>query len=189
MTRTHPPIAFVVGCVLSACAIAPRITFVPKISDLAPAKPATCEIAVFRDGRPDRPFTELGVINFHREWHRALGGKQTVAAALPQIKMRACRAGADAVMLRVTEERRLEWAMLHVAATVIRFEAVPPQYVLQGTCDAMTSLVRVHRCVQRVRNGIKRMRRTRATAGGDCSLAAGRSCEAVFARKSRRGTA
>jgi hypothetical protein len=117
-------LVIVVSVLVPACASAPRISFVPRAGDApAVAKAAGCEIEVFRDGKPDRPYTELGVINFHQEWHRTLGSGQTVDAALPHIKARACQVGADAVMLRVTEERRLEWAMLHVAATAVRFDA------------------------------------------------------------------
>jgi hypothetical protein len=41
---------------------------------------------------------------------------------LPAIKARACKLGADGLMdIRVTEVRRLEFAMFNVRATVIRF--------------------------------------------------------------------
>jgi hypothetical protein len=77
---------------------------------------------VHHEKGPERPFTALGVINFHREWHRGLSTAPTVDSALPQIKERACEVGADAVVIHVTEERRLEFGMLHVAATAVRFD-------------------------------------------------------------------
>ena len=41
---------------------------------------------------------------------------------MPKIKARACKAGADALIdVRVTEVRRLEFAMFNVRAVAVRF--------------------------------------------------------------------
>jgi len=111
---------------LFACACATsgaKINFVPSSAGATlTARPSPCAVEVHSEKSPDRPFTALGVINFHHEWHRGLSNAPTVDAALPQIKARACEVGADAVVLHVTEERRLEFGMLHVAATALRFD-------------------------------------------------------------------
>jgi hypothetical protein len=108
---------------LTACAAAtPKITFVPNGPAPSSPRPAACEIAVFRDAKPERRYTELGVINYHDERHRLDDRGLSVDTALAEIKARACQAGADAVIIRVTESRRLEFAMFHVAATALRFE-------------------------------------------------------------------
>lgn len=100
-----------------------KIGFSPKGSGKYPAKSADCEIQVFQDLKPDRPFAELGVINYHDEKHRTKAGNLKLEVALPLIKARACQAGADAIMnVHVTQVKHLEWAMFHVSATAIRFE-------------------------------------------------------------------
>jgi hypothetical protein len=99
-----------------------KITFTPKQESSHQAKPESCEIQVFKDSKPDQAFTELGVINYHDERHRLKAGLLKLEVAMPKIKARACRLGADALIdIRVTEVRRLETAMFNVRATLVRF--------------------------------------------------------------------
>ena len=106
-----------------ACGGQARINFAPRAGATHQPKDTDCEIRVFTDGRPDTPFVELGTINYHHERHRASAENLRLEVALPEMKRRACAAGADALVdVRVTDEKRLEWAMFHVAATAIRFE-------------------------------------------------------------------
>lgn len=101
-----------------------RITFTPKQEHAQPAKPESCEMQVFTEGKPDRPYIDLGMVNYHDERHRTRDGSLTLDVALPKMKARACRAGADALIdIRVTEVRRLEFAMFNVRAVVVRFAA------------------------------------------------------------------
>jgi hypothetical protein len=101
-----------------------KITFIPKQERPQPAKPESCEMQVFVEGKPDRPFIDLGVVNYHDERHRAKDGALKLEVAMPKIKARACRAGADALIdIKVTEVRRLEFAMFNVRAAAIRFTA------------------------------------------------------------------
>ena len=89
-----------------------------------PAKPASCEIQVFNDSKPDQEYVELAVINYHNEKHRLNSGSLKLEVALPKIKALACKMGGDALIdIRVTEVRRLEFAMFNVRATVVRFAA------------------------------------------------------------------
>lgn len=123
----RPAFAFLVCCATvmaaGAAAAKEKITFIPKQGHHPqPAKPESCEISVFAEGKPDRPFIDLGVVNYHDERHRAKDGSLTLEVAMPKIKARACRAGADALIeIRVTEVRRLEFAMFNVRAVAIRF--------------------------------------------------------------------
>ena len=125
----NTPARLFVVCCATAIAVGPaaakeKITFTPKQGHVQPAKPESCEMQVFTEGKPDRPYIDLGVVNYHDERHRTKDGSLTLDVALPKITARACRAGADALIdLRVTEVRRLEFAMFNVRATAIRFAA------------------------------------------------------------------
>ena len=99
-----------------------KITFTPKEPGQHQAKPQSCEIQVFQDSKPDQAYVDLGIINYHDERHRSKAGSLKLEVVMPKIKARACKAGADAIIgIRVTEVRRLEFAMFNVRATVVRF--------------------------------------------------------------------
>ena len=99
-----------------------KITFTPKEAGHHRAKPESCEIQVFQDSKPDQAYVDLGIINYHDERHRAKDGALKLEVAMPKIKALACKVGGDALIdIRVTEVRRLEFAMFNVRATVVRF--------------------------------------------------------------------
>lgn len=99
-----------------------KITFAPNESGQHQAKPESCEIQVFQDVKPDQPYVDLGTINYHDERHRSNAGSLKLDVVMPKIKARACKAGADALVdIRVTEVKRLEFAMFNVRATAVRF--------------------------------------------------------------------
>ncbi len=99
-----------------------KITFTPKESGQYEAKPASCEIQVFSDSKPDQAYVDLGIINYHDERHRSNAGSLKLEVVMPKIKALACKVGGDALIdIRVTEVRRLEFAMFNVRATVVRF--------------------------------------------------------------------
>jgi hypothetical protein len=101
-----------------------KITFTPNAPGRHQAKRDPCEIQIFQDSKPDRPYVDLGIINYHDERHRSKAKALTLEVALPQIKASACRVGADALMnIRVIENRHLEFAMFNVSATVVRLGA------------------------------------------------------------------
>ena len=82
--------------------------------------PVRCESSL--RGSRTVPFVDLGFVNYHDERHRAKDGSLKLELAMPKIKARACRAGADALIdIRVTEVRRLEFTMFNVRAVAIRF--------------------------------------------------------------------
>lgn len=100
-----------------------KITFTPKEAGGQPAKPEPCDIQVFQDSKPDQEYVELGIINYHDERHRSKAGSLKLDVVLPKIKASACKVGADALIdIRVTEVRRLEFAMFNVRALVVRFK-------------------------------------------------------------------
>ena len=100
-----------------------KITFTPKGSRPHQAKPESCEIQVFQDSKPDQTYVDLGIINYHDERHRSNAGSLKLEAVMPKIKANACKIGADALIdIRVTEVRRLEFAMFNVRATAVQFE-------------------------------------------------------------------
>lgn len=100
-----------------------KITFTPRDSGQRTSKPESCDIQIFQESKPDQPYIELGVVNYHDERHRTKAGSLKLEAAMPKIKAIACKAGADGLIdIRVTEVRRLEFAMFNVRATPVRFE-------------------------------------------------------------------
>ena len=99
-----------------------KLTFTPKETAQYQRKPESCEIRVFQDSKPDQAYVDLGIINYHDERHRSNAGSLKLEVVMPTIKARACKAGADALIdIRVTEVRRLEFAMFNVRATAVRF--------------------------------------------------------------------
>lgn len=72
--------------------------------------------------KPQAPYGEVAIISYHDERHRSKDGSLKLFVVLPILKTRACRLGADALVdIRVTEVRRLEFVMLNVRVTAVRF--------------------------------------------------------------------
>jgi hypothetical protein len=100
-----------------------KITFLAKDSTKYSARPADCEVEMFAEAKPEQPYVEIGVVNYHEERHRTRDGALKIELALPKIKASACKNGVDALMdVRVTEVRRLEFVMYNIRATAVRFE-------------------------------------------------------------------
>src|SRR4051794_38889150 len=97
-----------------------QITITRKDSGQYPPRSDNCAIATFQESeaRPDHSYAEIAIINYHDERHRSKDGSLKLSVVLPVLKTRACRLGADALIdIRVTEVRRLEFAMFNVRAT------------------------------------------------------------------------
>jgi hypothetical protein len=98
-----------------------KITFAQRGSGALESKAESCEIRVFQDPDTPPPFVDLGLINYHEERHRTRAGSLTLDAVLPKLKAAACAVGADALVnVRVTDVRRLEFAMFNIRATAVR---------------------------------------------------------------------
>ena len=128
MARHAVQLSFLTLCSMMVCSslilAKEKITFTPKDKDRHESKAASCEIQIFQDAKPVRAFTEIGVLNYHDEAHRAKDGALKLDVALPKMKASACKAGADALIdIRVTEVRRLEFAMFNVRAVAVRFDS------------------------------------------------------------------
>ena len=127
MTKTRVNLVFLCICLVLLSPVRgyakEKITVIPRKGvNQYEAKPASCEIQVFNDSKPDQEYVELAVINYHNEKHRLNSGSLKLEVAIPKIKAAACKIGGDALIdIRVTEVRRLEFAMFNVRATVIRF--------------------------------------------------------------------
>ena len=101
-----------------------KITFAQRGSAATAGKPESCDVRIYVDAEPPPPHVELGVINYHEERHRTRAGALTLEAVLPKLKASACKVGADALVnVRVTDVKRLEFAMFNVRATAVRFGA------------------------------------------------------------------
>ena len=99
-----------------------KITFTPTEAGRHVAKPESCDIQVFKDSKPEQTYVDVGIINYHDERHRAKDGTLKLEVVMPKIKASACKVGGDALIdIRVTEVRRLEFAMFNVRATIVRF--------------------------------------------------------------------
>ena len=126
MAKKTAQVIFV--CICSAlllshpCYAKEKITYTAKQgSAQREPKPESCEIQVLKDSKPEE-YVELGIINYHEERHRANSGPLKLDVAMPKIKAFACKVGGDALIdIRVTEVRRLEFAMFNVRATVVKF--------------------------------------------------------------------
>jgi hypothetical protein len=106
-----------------------QITVTRKDSRQHPAKPDTCEIDVFQETgtKPQRPYDEVAIVNYHDERHRSKDGSLKLYVVLPILKTRACRLGADALVdIRVTEVRRLEFVMFNVRTTAVHYNTDAP---------------------------------------------------------------
>ena len=100
-----------------------KITFLAKDATRYAARKADCAIEVFSDTKPAQPYTDIGIINYHDERHRMKDGALKVERVIPKLKPLACKSGGDAIIdVKVTEVRRLEFAMFNVQATLVRFE-------------------------------------------------------------------
>ncbi len=94
--KTHPrPFVPVVGLLLgftlaSGCASARFV----GTGSAYPSKPENCEIEVFSSKNPSRDYEELGII----EGEGSLSF-DTLEKVLPKMKVEACKAGGDALIL------------------------------------------------------------------------------------------
>ena len=89
-----------------------------------PAKSDDCEIEIFTSKLPDRAYEELGIIEGEGSF-----GKDSFEDVLPKMKIEACRAGGDAIIL--LSSQKLAYGeddflndddKLSVTATVIKWK-------------------------------------------------------------------
>lgn len=102
---------------LSGCA---QAWFTPTSGALYPPRADDCAIEVFTTGAPDREYEELGILEGESGW---LGGTK-MSDLLPEMKIEACRAGGDALVVHMSQRYTSgedDDEMLYSSATVIRW--------------------------------------------------------------------
>ena len=113
--RTRLGLLAVAGMLLMpGCASAKFIQTGPYVD----ARPDNCQIEVFSSRVPERAYEELGII----EGEGSLGA-DSLEEVLPKMKVEACRAGGDAIILgdRVRFIDEVDDSALGVTATVVRW--------------------------------------------------------------------
>ena len=88
-----------------------------KTGTSAAAKPDDCQIEIFTTKLPDREYEELGIIE-----GEGFLGADSLEMVIPKMKIEACRAGGDAIILMSSQKFfDGEDENLNVTATVIRW--------------------------------------------------------------------
>ena len=110
-------IAMVLIIIILSCASAKFIA----TGSSYPARDDNCSIEVFSSKIPDRAYEELGVIEGEGSF-----GYDTLEKVLPKMKIEACRAGGDAIILMSSQKSVDIYddssdEQLNVMATVIRW--------------------------------------------------------------------
>ena len=92
-----------------------------QTGSLYPAHPDDCDIEVFSSKQPDREYEELGILEGEGSM-----GFDSLEKVLPKMKIEACRAGGDAIILMSSQKSADIFSdgsddQLNVMATVIRW--------------------------------------------------------------------
>lgn len=116
MKRTASLIFLAFG--LSACA-ATTGNYRP-ISEHYPPRPADCDVQIFKNQLPGRPYAAIAQLNVHLE--KTFFVPSDFSSASGELKRQACLSGADAV-IDVAEKKSsyLETRIYNLSATGIRF--------------------------------------------------------------------
>ena len=103
---------------LGGCASAKYIQTGPS----AAARADDCNIEVFASKAPDREYEELGILEGEGSW-----GADSLEDVLPKMKVEACRAGGDAIIMGSARKfvDSVDDTTLDVTATVIRWTGQP----------------------------------------------------------------
>ena len=109
------------ACVLLAsCATTSKQGRWAYLDEPCPARPTDAPVDVFRDGHPERPFTEVSRLDVHLEYTQFTVPR--FENALPELERQARESGADAVIdlderwWKVGETR-----VYHLTATGVRY--------------------------------------------------------------------
>lgn len=94
------------------------------------AKPQNCEVELFSDDKkPEKPYEVVARMDVYVRRNKITQGRQAAyEEAVPELKKRACKAGADAVIvLRQTVSHSGEFKLLYVKAEAIHFTGGDPK--------------------------------------------------------------
>ncbi|NUR23929.1 hypothetical protein [Frateuria sp.] len=90
------------------------------------ARPADCDVRVFRNTRPDRPFVAISRLNVHVE--KTVFAPSDFSSAVGELKRQACRSGANGVIdIQESHSSYLETRMYNLSATGIRLREPSPR--------------------------------------------------------------
>ncbi len=90
------------------------------LNERSPARPPDCDVAVFKDQPPARPYTAISQLNVHLE--KTFFVPSDFLSARGELKKQACLSGADAVIdIEEKHSSYLETRIYNLSATGIRF--------------------------------------------------------------------
>ena len=91
--------------------------FIRTGTSMAP-KTDDCQIAIFYSKLPDREYEELGILE-----GEGVFGSDTLEKVLPKMRIEACRAGGDAIILKPSQKFYTDFDdKFFITATVIRWK-------------------------------------------------------------------
>jgi hypothetical protein len=94
-----------------------------------PEKPAGCQVEIFKDKKPENPYQVVARIDTYVRRNKITQGREAAyEEAVPELKKRACKAGADAVIvLRQAVSSSGEFKILYLKSEAILFTEGNPQ--------------------------------------------------------------
>jgi hypothetical protein len=113
---------------LGLCGCAATTGNYRPLGERYPARPEHCEVVVFKDGPPGRPYAAISRLNVHLE--KTFFVDSDFSSARGELKRQACLSGADAVIdIEEKHSSYLETRIYNLSATGVRFldEARTPQ--------------------------------------------------------------
>jgi hypothetical protein len=96
-----------------------------SLNERNPARPADCEISVFKDQPPAKPYVAISQLNVHLE--KTFFVPSDFSSASVELRKQACLSGADGVIdIEEKHSSYLETRIYNLSATGIRFLDRPP---------------------------------------------------------------
>jgi hypothetical protein len=113
-------IAWVVFLASSLCGCAATTGNFRLLAERSPARPPDCDVAVFKDQPPARPYTAIAQLNVHLE--KTFFVPSDFSSASGELRRQACLSGADGVIdIEEKNSSYLETRIYNLSATGIRF--------------------------------------------------------------------
>jgi hypothetical protein len=92
----------------------------PLGSTTYPPRTANCDVAIFKDAPPTRPYEAISQLDVHME--KTFFLPSDYDSAIGDLKRQACRSGADAIVdIKEEHSSYLETKMYNLSGTGIRF--------------------------------------------------------------------
>lgn len=91
-----------------------------SLNQNSPARAPNCDVAVFKDQRPARPYVAIAQLNVHLE--KTFFASSDFASASGELRRQACLSGADGVIdIEEKNSSYLETRIYNLSATGIKF--------------------------------------------------------------------